>query len=217
MSPDPTVQFNDLVFAGHAVVVTLLTYSQFLPSLWGFTVGKHQHVSSPVAGIIVGGIIAVVLVVVVVTTGSSDGGYNAAEWAWIDVVSVRYPYRVWRTADGWKIYTVGYIKLVVTVVKYIPQIWVNYKRQSTQGWSIWQILLDLTGGVLSILQLVLDSSLQADWSGLTGNPVKLGLGNVSIFFDLIFITQHYVWYTKSAEPRSTANEDGCREPLLSGR
>jgi cystinosin len=88
----------------------------------------------------------------------------------------------------------GYGKLAITVVKYTPQAWANYKRKSTVGWSIEQILLDLTGGVLSMAQLVLDSSLQADWSGITGNPVKFGLGNVSIIFDMIFIIQHYWLY-----------------------
>ena len=82
----------------------------------------------------------------------------------------------------------------MTVVKYIPQAWANYQRKSTAGWSIYQILLDVIGGVLSIAQLVIDSSLQSDWSGITGNPVKLGLGNVSIFFDIIFMVQHYILY-----------------------
>lgn len=45
-----------------------------------------------------------------------------------------------------------------------------------------------------MLQLVIDSSLQADWSGISGNPVKFGLSSVSLVFDIIFITQHYVLY-----------------------
>jgi cystinosin len=36
-----------------------------------------------------------------------------------------------------------------------------------------------------------------DWSGVTGDPVKFGLGFVSIFFDIIFIIQHYVVYRNS--------------------
>lgn len=75
----------------------------------------------------------------------------------------------------------------------------------------------MTGGVLSILQLVIDSSLQADWSGLTGNPIKLGLGNVSIFFDVIFITQHFFLYATSKERDAGDNEDASREPLLNRR
>ena len=48
------------------------------------------------------------------------------------------------------------MKLVVSFLKYLPQSYYNYKRKSTVGWSIYAILLDLTGGVLSLLQGVLD-------------------------------------------------------------
>ena len=54
--------------------------------------------------------------------------------------------------------------------------------------------MDVLGGVLSIAQLIIDCSLQKDWSGISGNPVKLMLGNVSIFFDIVFMTQHYILY-----------------------
>lgn len=97
----------------------------------------------------------------------------------------------------------------------MPQVLTNYRNRSTQGWSILQILLDFAGGVLSILQLGIDSYLQGDWSGVTGNPVKLMLGNVSIFFDVIFIVQHYCLY-KGNNGQSLADEE---DPLLvdSGR
>jgi cystinosin len=99
------------------------------------------------------------------------------------------------------------------VVKYVPQAWLNYKRQSTVGWSIAPMLFDLAGGVLSLAQLVLDSSLQNDWSGITGNPVKLMLSNVTIFFDLIFIVQHYILYRESAGPKVQSDDD-LTTPLL---
>jgi len=91
-----------------------------------------------------------------------------------------------------QIYAFGYIKLLVTVIKYMPQVYVNYKLKSTVGWAIGQIVLDFAGGILSISQLFIDASLQADWSGITGNPVKFGLGNISMLFDVIFMVQHYV-------------------------
>lgn len=74
---------------------------------------------------------------------------------------------------------------MVTLVKYMPQVIENYKRQSTVGWSSGQLVLDFVGGILSIMQLAIDSSLQNDWSGLTKNPTKLGLGMITIFFDLV--------------------------------
>ena len=59
-------------------------------------------------------------------------------------------------------------------------------------------------------QLVLDASLQDDWSGITGNPVKFGLSNITIVFDVIFFVQHYVLYrhpSKSAEEEEDWNDE----------
>lgn len=98
----------------------------------------------------------------------------------------------------------------------MPQAWSNYKRKSTVGWSIGQILLDVAGGVLSIAQLVIDSSLQGDWSGILGNPVKFGLGNVSIFFDIIFMVQHYILYRVKGKSKDDDDSDDVeRRRLLS--
>ena len=117
-----------------------------------------------------------------------------------------------------KVYTFSYVKLVATIVKYIPQAWVNYKRKSTVGWDITQVILDVTGGFLSILQLVIDSSLQKDWSGITGNPIKFALGNITIFFDIILVAQHYILYPSRGPDKSDEVADHLT-PLLpdSGR
>lgn len=72
------------------------------------------------------------------------------------------------------------------------------------------------------MQLVLDSALQNDWSGLTGNPMKLGLANVSILFDVLFIVQHYVLYGPVEEGKGNGGvgddrvDEGEREALLPG-
>ena len=73
--------------------------------------------------------------------------------------------------------------------------------------------MDLIGGVLSISQLVIDSSLQNDWSGLAGNPVKFGLGNISVAFDLVFMVQHYGLY-RNASKVSENKMDTERQALL---
>lgn len=49
----------------------------------------------------------------------------------------------------------SYIKLLITLIKYVPQAVMNYRRQSTTGWSIGNVLLDFAGGVLSVLQMLL--------------------------------------------------------------
>ncbi|KZO93217.1 hypothetical protein CALVIDRAFT_583390 [Calocera viscosa TUFC12733] len=97
------------------------------------------------------------------------------------------------------LYHLSYFKLYVSIAKYVPQAWLNYQRKSTVGWSIVNILLDFSGGILSLAQLFLDSWLASDWTGVTGNPVKFGLSFLSILFDVLFILQHYVLYRHARE------------------
>ncbi|GES60291.1 L-cystine transporter [Aspergillus terreus] len=198
VSPEPTVRFNDFAFAIHAVVLSAIVYSQFWPFIWGFKVSRFQRVSKPVAGLFWGSILAVAVVSWIVLAKSPNNGYDPFTWAWIDVI-----------------YALSYVKLVITVVKYVPQAWVNYKRKSTVGWSIVQILFDLSGGILSLIQLVVDSSMQQDWSGIMGNPVKFLLSNVTIVFDLVFVVQHYILYRDSAEDKDKRRNPGLVTPLLS--
>ncbi|KAH8700652.1 putative L-cystine transporter [Talaromyces proteolyticus] len=199
-SPKPSVRFNDLAFAVHAVILSTLVYTQFYPSIWGFKVAKYQRVSKPIAGLFWGSLIAIALLAWIVVTKSPDGGSDPYSWAWIDLL-----------------YGISYVKVVVTVVKYVPQAWLNYKRKSTVGWDIRQIILDLSGGVLSIGQLILDSSFDADWSAVTGNPIKFLLGNVSIIFDVLFVVQHYILYKDRTDKESDDinNVPNLRTPLLS--
>ncbi|RIA83107.1 PQ loop repeat-domain-containing protein [Glomus cerebriforme] len=98
------------------------------------------------------------------------------------------------------LYFLSYIKLCFSFIKYVPQAYLNFKRKSTVGWSIHNILLDFTGGILSIFQLVLDAYLQDNWNGILGYYIKFGLGFVSLSFDLLFITQHYILYRNRVDP-----------------
>ncbi|KAK4875900.1 hypothetical protein RN001_012322 [Aquatica leii] len=95
------------------------------------------------------------------------------------------------------LYYCSYIKLVITVLKYIPQAYMNYKRKSTDGWSIGVVFLDLNGGIFSILQMVLDSHNYNDWRSIFGNPTKFILGIITILFHCLFMIQHYVLYRNS--------------------
>ncbi|KAI2659454.1 Cystinosin [Labeo rohita] len=92
------------------------------------------------------------------------------------------------------LYYFSYIKLGVTLVKYIPQAYMNYRRKSTEGWSIGNVLLDFTGGSFSLLQMFLQAYNNNKWKIIFGDPTKFGLGVLSIFFDVVFITQHYCLY-----------------------
>lgn len=94
------------------------------------------------------------------------------------------------------LYCFSYVKLGITLIKYIPQAWMNYRRKSTEGWSIGNILLDFTGGSFSLLQMFLLAYNHDDWSSIFGNPTKFGLGVFSILFDILFMVQHYILYRK---------------------
>ena len=108
------------------------------------------------------------------------------------------------------LYYCSYVKLGITLIKYIPQAFMNFRRKSTVGWSIGNILLDFTGGTLSMLQMFLIAYNNDDWSSLFGDPTKFGLGFFSVAFDIFFMLQHYVFYRGNV-PHETLS--GCNEEL----
>ncbi|XP_041447671.1 cystinosin homolog [Drosophila obscura] len=102
------------------------------------------------------------------------------------------------------LYYCSYVKLAITIIKYVPQALMNYRRKSTAGWSIGNILLDFTGGMLSMLQMILNGFNYDDWASIFGDPTKFGLGLFSVLFDIFFMLQHYVFYRHS---RESSNSD----------
>lgn len=57
----------------------------------------------------------------------------------------------------------SYIKLLITLIKYVPQAVMNYQRKSTLGWSIGNVFLDFAGGMLSMLQMVMNAYNYSEW------------------------------------------------------
>lgn len=107
-----------------------------------------------------------------------------------------------------KLYYVSGVKMLATLLKYCPQVYMNFKRKSTKGWSILNVLLDFAGGVCSISQLVLDAIISDNIEGIIGNLVKIVLGVITLVFDSVFIMQHYCLYTNSKNPNiSLADEE----------
>jgi len=84
----PTVEFNDLAFAGHAVILSVLTYTQFFPWIWGFDKkgrnGNGAKVSKAIMGIFIGCITGVVITAIIVASSPKEDVRTG--WAWIDVV-----------------------------------------------------------------------------------------------------------------------------------
>ena len=86
-------------------------------------------------------------------------------------------------------YALSYCKVFITLIKYVPQVYLNYERKSTKGWNVWNVILDISGGIFSVLQLVGDCLALKDWTGLTNDLPKFFLGALSIFFDVGFLIQ----------------------------
>lgn len=77
---------------------------------------------------------------------------------------------------------------------YSPQVWLNFKRKSTEGFHIGGVLLDFGGGVLSLLQMDLYCIIEHSNDQLTGNIPKMALAVATLLFNIILIWQHYVFY-----------------------
>jgi len=208
----PTVQSNDVAFCMHALLLASITLAQ-IGYYDGFGIlRRRRHESgvvplqqqqqrppcSRIIGSVIGGILAIVVLYPLIAV-------------WLFQWSSTLDY----------LYLLSYVKIAVTLIKYIPQVILNFRRKSTSGWSIWQILLDFSGGVLSDTQLVLDCWNMGDFSGITGNLAKFFLGSVSIVFDIMFMLQHYVLYPhhRRSSSMSVSSEnvpvlDAEHEPIL---
>lgn len=101
---------------------------------------------------------------------------------------------------------IAYVKLGVTIAKYVPQIVLNYQRKTTDGFHIGGIVLDVTGSVLSLLQLVYECTITAEWSGAEGDPVKFGLGCLTLLADVVLLLQRFVLYPPAAGSRLLGGE-----------
>lgn len=85
-SPEPTVRLNDFAFALHALIICIVTYTQFWSSLWGFERLEGKRASRVVQGIFCGSI-ASLAVVGLIAAGSSKNSAGLKTWSTIDVVS----------------------------------------------------------------------------------------------------------------------------------
>merc|ERR1719253_668089 len=90
---------------------------------------------------------------------------------------------------------------MISLIKYTPQLHLNWQRKSTFGFAIGMTFCDLTGGLLCILQQLVacrynaaTGNLRAEWTWATLNTPALYLGLVMILYDLAFVYQHFVLY-----------------------
>ncbi|XP_068665549.1 cystinosin homolog [Aristolochia californica] len=125
---------------------------------------------------------------------------------WVSVIVciiIAVPHHSWL----WLISVFNTIQVVMTAIKYIPQACMNFGRKSTEGWSIGNILLDLLGGLTNFAQMGVQSVDQSTFVNFYGNIGKTLLSLEVVFFDLLFIIQHYVLYRSKSENTHLEDEE----------
>jgi len=111
----------------------------------------------------------------------------------------------------------GYMKIGVSLIKYVPVAYWNFVRKSTQGFSVATFLFDFAGGGFSLMEAFLDYYI-GETTQL--NPVKVTLGVVCMSYDLLLIFQHFVLYGNKNKrisietPDPEAIRDSLREQLV---
>lgn len=185
-----TVSIQDLVFAVHAFVMTIVTIVQVF----------HYHDKNDPEQKVSPTCITIIICVV---------------WGVLQIILLERIlglYDPHETPDRSFIFNsviyLGWVKVFISLIKYIPQVISNYRRKSTEGWNIHNILLDFTGGTFSFGQNIVDTirgsyNLTPDHQSPSLNIAKYALSFVSIFFDIIFCVQHYCLYRKSSSPEET--------------
>nr|XP_019046176.1 hypothetical protein I302_04916 [Kwoniella bestiolae CBS 10118]OCF25106.1 hypothetical protein I302_04916 [Kwoniella bestiolae CBS 10118] len=158
----PEISKSDLAFSLHAFLISSITLGQ----VWWYA-RLNRAKKSDIYG------------------REEDPLLSPAGISALLVWSGKYQFLDWLYLDS-------SIKLIISAVKYVPQVVLNWKLRSVEGFAIGQIICDLIGSVLSFAQLVISSTIiNNDPSGIIANPAKLGLSFLSLTFDLVFIFQKY--------------------------
>ena len=166
----PDVRSNDVFFAAHALLCTVVGAGQALRYERG-----GQTLSTPA----------------VASVALTAAGIVVYAAAWFDG-------RCGRCALG-LVYALGYVKVATSAVKYIPQLLHNARRASTVGFNVANASTDAVGGALSLAQQGLDAAIFRDASIFTGNPAKLALASLSLVYDAALMVQHYCLYPDRGE------------------
>ena len=176
------VQPEDIGFAGHALLLTIITICQYF--YYRDSEDKEQKVNLftiNILSVMIWGAFLLILLESILNYYDPHVKKGA-----------KYVFN--------SLIYLGWCKVIISLIKYIPQVYSNYKRKSTIGWNIHNILLDFTGGMLSFIQNIIDYnnfSLIRDGESGTLNIAKFAISFVAIFFDIIFMTQHFCLYSDS--------------------
>mmetsp|Transcript_29976 Transcript_29976/g.45836 ORF Transcript_29976/g.45836 Transcript_29976/m.45836 type:complete len:237 (+) Transcript_29976:142-852(+) len=165
------IEVNDIFFALHAFALSSLQFTQ----IFLYDRGKQKGINYWIVAFLV--VIALLVNIFFTVEAIKPEDINQ-QWGTIRMC--------------------GYSKAAITFVKYMPQVYLNWKRKSTVGWSLENVLLDFTGGSFSLAQQIIGSVALGkpffDPTDQGFNIVKFLLSIFAIMFDLIFMFQHYVLY-----------------------
>lgn len=99
----------------------------------------------------------------------------------------------------------AYFKIIISLIKYIPQVLHNYRRKSMYGISRLQIIFDLTGSFFSFAEFYLKKN-RPILEAVDANRGKVGITIVTFLFGTIFLFQMYLYGTSRSELRSKEKE-----------
>jgi len=139
------VAIQDVVFAVHAFVITCVTIGQIF---YYFDKNdpeqKVSHTCITVSCCLIWGVLQIIFIERILKLYDVDYVYAEKGYIFNSVIYL------------------GFCKVFISFIKYMPQAYGNYKRKSTVGWNIHNIILDFTGGSFSFIQNVI-SVIQKDF------------------------------------------------------
>lgn len=86
----------------------------------------------------------------------------------------------------------AFFKIIISLIKYIPQVMHNYRRKSMYGVSRLQLSLDVTGAVFCMLEFVLKNDLPIV-EAIHANRGKVGITTVTFIFAAVFWYQIWIY------------------------
>lgn len=178
----PKITNFDLCYCLHGVIMNLVLVSQVVAghSLWRFKVNRPLRMEP-----IYYRVLALSILVFMVLTGQLCI-YNLQS-GWDNLRTLDYCNRLFL------------LKISMSLIKYVPQVFHNHARRSMKGFAIQSTVLDVTGGVSSLMQLVWQISKEQGFNTTVwvANFGKIGLALVTILFNIVFLLQWSLYSSQS--------------------
>jgi cystinosin len=205
------VSFQDIIFALHAVLLTLITIFQIF--IYYDEKDSNQKLSSTCKLIIICLIWGILQILFI------EKGLKLYEPHISNINNTKVNFNF----NFNSVIYLGFCKVFISFIKYMPQAYYNYERKSTIGWNIHNILLDFTGGSFSFMQNIIDTIRGQEiinndpYQNHSLNIAKYALSFISIIFDIIFIFQHYYLYKDNYiilnqnDNNNNDNKENCNE------